>query len=305
MTAGFVGVVAAKVPGYIVSFPPGRTVVARPRPTLPQSPAATVSKVDITEEFSRLVARPEPEVRLDRVAMLIAAHGHPGLDVDHELERLDALAAACPEPSLDAVLGLLFGEVGLSGDHRDYYDPRNSYLDQVLSRRVGIPIALSVVTMEVARRRGVQLVGIGMPGHFLVRDGDDRDRFVDPYHGGAVLDRDACLALFHSAHGPGAVFRDSYLDPVGTLDITARMLANLRNVFVSRGDRRALTWVLRLRTALPGSPAEEQVDLAAALASVGRFGDAAAEYEQAAARLGGTLGQEYGRSATRLRARLN
>lgn len=261
--------------------------------------------MEIAEEFARVVAQPESEIRLDEVALLIAAHGRPGLDLDHERARLDALGATCAAPTVDAVVRLLFGDLGFAGDHRDYYDPRNSYLDQVMSRRLGIPITLSILTMEVARRQAVTLVGVGMPGHFLVRDGADPDLFIDPYHGGAVLDRRGCVALFESAHGRETPFREAYLEPIGSLAITARMLANLGNVFVSRGDRRSLTWVLRLRTLLPGSPAEEQVDLAAALASVGRFGDAATEYEQAAVRLGGTLGQEYGRSASRLRARLN
>ncbi len=261
--------------------------------------------MEITERFAELVARPESEIPLDEVALLIAAHGRPDLELAVELERLDALAATCPAPTLDALVVHLFVELGFAGDRRDYYDPRNSYLDQVLTRRRGIPITLSVLAMTVGRRLGVPLAGVGMPGHFLVRDRVDPEIFVDPYHGGAVLDRGACAALFHRVHGSDASFEEAFLDPVGTLGVTARMLANLRNVFVSRGDRVALTWVLLLRTFLPGSPAEDQVDLAAALASVGRFDDAAFEYEGAARRLGGTLGQEYGRSASRLRARLN
>ncbi len=261
--------------------------------------------MEATEHFAELVARPEPEIPLDTVALLIAAHGRPGLDLGVELERLDALAEPCAAPTLDALVVHLFGELGFAGDQRDYYDPANSYLDQVIDRRRGIPITLSVLALSVGRRLGVPLDGVGMPGHFLLRDRVDRDLFVDPYHGGARLDRAGSAALFTRIHGPGAPFDDAYLEPVGPLEITARMLANLRNVFVSRGDRLALTWVLRLRTFLPGSPAEDQVDLAAALASVGRFKDAASEYEGAAVRLGGTLGREYGRSAARLRARLN
>jgi len=261
--------------------------------------------VEITEHFAELVARPEAEVPLDVVALLIAAHGRPGLVLEVELERLDALAYGCAAPTLDALVLHLFAELGFAGDQLDYYDPANSYLDEVMRRRRGIPITLSVLALSVGHRLGVPLDGVGMPGHFLLRDRVDRELFVDPYHGGAALDRTGCAALFRRIHGPDARFDDAFLEPVGPLEITARVLANLRNVFVSRGDRVALTWVLRLRTFLPGSPAEDQVDLAAALASVGRFGDAASEYEGAAVRLGGTLGREYERNAARLRARLN
>jgi len=261
--------------------------------------------VESTERFAELVARPEAEIPLDEVAFLIAAHGRLDLDVDAELARLDALAAGGHGATLDALVAYLFGELGFVGDRQHYYDPRNSYLDEVLTRRRGIPITLSVLAVTVGRRMGVPLVGVGMPGHFLVRDEVDPATFVDPYHGGALLDRDGCAALFHRAHGDSVPFEDHFLAPVGTLDVAGRMLNNLRNVFVSRGDRQSLTWVLRLRTMLPGSPAEDQVDLGAALASVGRYVDAAFEYEGAAQRLGGTLGQEYGRNASRLRARLN
>jgi len=261
--------------------------------------------VEITERFAELVRQPASAIPLDELALLIAAHGRPELDITMELERLDALAATCAARSRGALVERLFVELGFGGDRRDYYDPRNSYLDEVMNRRQGIPITLSLLAMTVGARLGVSLAGVGMPGHFLVRDEVEPETFVDPYHGGALLDRRGCALLFHRIHGAEAPFDEAYLDPVGTLDIAARMLANLRNAFISRADRVAITWVLRLRTFLPGSPAEDQVDLAAALASVGRFGDAAFEYEGAARRLGGTLGEEYGRSASRLRARLN
>ena len=261
--------------------------------------------MEATERFAELVGRPEIEVPLDEMALLIAAHGRPGLHVETELARLDRVAEACVTPTLDGLVAHLFTHLGFDGDRGDYYDPRNSYLDEVLSRRRGIPITLSVLTMSVGRRLGVPLEGVGMPGHFLIRDKVDRSVFVDPYHQGAILDHEGCVGLFRAVQGSEAAFDDGYLQPIGPFGIGARMLANLRNVFVGRGDRPSLTWVLRLRTLLPGSPAEEQVELASALASVGRFAEAATEYDGAADRLGGTLGQEYHRNASRLRARLN
>ena len=138
--------------------------------------------------------------------------------------------ASCPAATLDALVTHLFVELGFAGDQHDYYDPRNSYLDEVLTRRRGIPITLSVLAMTVGRRLGVELAGVGMPGHFLLRDEAAPDVFVDAYHGGATLDRAGCADLFHRVHGPGTTFHDAFLEPVGTLDIVARMLANLRNV---------------------------------------------------------------------------
>ena len=261
--------------------------------------------MEATERFAELVSRPEAEIELDEAALLLAAHARPDLDVAHELRRLDALAAGCAAPTLDALCRYLFVELGFRGDSRNYYDPRNSYLDQVVSRRLGIPITLSILAMVVGSRLGVPLDGVGMPGHFLLRDRVDPDLFVDPFGGGTQFDARGCEAMFHALHGPTAPFDPVFLEPVGPRVVLGRMLANLRSVFSSNGDRASLLWVLQLRTVLPGAPAEDRADLAAGLALLGRFGDAAAEYDAAADGLGGSLGEEMRRSATRLRARLN
>src|SRR5690606_13265031 len=117
----------------------------------------------------------------------------------------------------------LFRSLGFAGDVEDYGNPRNSLLDSVLDRRRGIPITLAVVLIEVARRAGVALEGVGMPGHFLVRAAGDGELFADPFHG-VVLDRAGCEKLFAALHGPRARFRDRFLDPVGPRAILARML---------------------------------------------------------------------------------
>ncbi len=122
-----------------------------------------------TDAFIALVQGPENALHLDHAALLLAAHAEPGLDVGAQLDRIDDLAARCPAPTLDGVRGLLFEDMGFSGDTEYYSDPRNSLLDQVLDRRLGIPISLSVLMMEVGRRVGVPLEGVAMPGHFLVR----------------------------------------------------------------------------------------------------------------------------------------
>lgn len=261
--------------------------------------------MEVTDRFAALVARPPAEVPLDEAAVLIAAHAHPGLDVAAELARLDALAERCFAPTLDALVTHLFGDEGFTGNVTDYYDPRNSYLNEVLDRRTGIPITLAVLTMEVGRRLGVPLSGVGMPGHFLLRDRVDPDVFVDPFARGRLLDRAGCEGAFRTVHGPDAPFDDEFLEPVDHHVILARMLGNLRAVFQHRGDHDALAWTLRLRTAIPGTPPEDRAELASSLASRGDFGAAARELDALAESLGGDLGTSYRSTADKLRARLN
>lgn len=261
--------------------------------------------MEVTERFAELVAAPGGDLPLDLAALLIAKHARPRLDVDAELSRLDELAASCPAPTLDSLVAHLFCDLGFAGNSVDYYDPDNSYLDQVVSRRLGIPITLSVLAIVIGRRLGVPLAGVGMPGHFLLRDKVDPALFVDPFVGGRLLDVEGCVDVFRSLHGPDAPFDERFLDPVDAQVIVARMLANLRSVFVSRGDRTSMLWVLRLRTLLPGATPEDRADFAGCLAATGRFGEAAQQYDDAALGLGGSLGEELSRNAARLRARLN
>jgi regulator of sirC expression with transglutaminase-like and TPR domain len=175
-----------------------------------------------------------------------------------------ALAAAVAADDAPELARRLFGPDASEpfvGNPGDYADPRNSFLDQVLDRRLGIPISLSVLMIEVGRRRGIPLVGVGMPGHFLV--GCD-DGFVDPFHGGTVLDAAGARRLFDRAH-PGAPFADHYLDPVGPRSVLSRMLANLVATYMTTDPMRAI-WALRLRLGIPGLPGPERRQGEAALA---------------------------------------
>jgi regulator of sirC expression with transglutaminase-like and TPR domain len=131
----------------------------------------------------------------------------------------------------------LFGEEGFQGNHDDYYDPRNSYLNDVLQRRTGIPIALGVVLLEVGRRLGLPLEGVGFPGNFLVRVRDGRqDRLLDPFRGGRALDREECQLLLERALGPRVALEGRFLAPLGARGILARMLRNLKVIFLSQSD---------------------------------------------------------------------
>lgn len=263
--------------------------------------------MDPTDRFAMLVRGPKDalDVNLDTAALLIAAHAQPGLDIDAQRARLDELAAACGEPVLAEVTNVLFGVEGFRGNDVDYYDPRNSYLDQVLERRVGIPITLSVVLMEVARRVGIGLDGVSMPGHFLVRLTGEPPILLDPFEGGRLLGEAECVARFHAVQGPAAPFDPGYLEPVGTIAILARMLNNLRTVHLQRQDSASLEWVLQLRGLLPGATLQERTERAGVLAALARFDEAATLLEDLAAEAPDEQATSMASKARALRARLN
>ncbi len=257
--------------------------------------------MDPTAGFAELVQGPEAELPLDRAALLIAAHAEPELDVDAEVAALDELAAGCPEATFDGWRRYLFEDLGFAGNVEQYFDPANSFLDQVRRRRVGLPIALSVLGMVVGRRIGVPIAGVGMPGHFLLQGSGG---WVDPFLGGRLLDRDGCEERFRTVNGPDAPFLASYLAPTPPRAILARMLLNLRGVYASRGDLAALTWVYELRLAIPGTSQLERADLARVLGSTGQFLDAAESLEELAERLPDSAASLRA-EAQALRARLN
>jgi len=213
-----------------------------------------VDRDDVTAAiaaFTSLVGRPDAELVLDRAALTMSAVLRPHLDVDRWLDDLDVLAASCPEGDRDGLVASLFGGKRFTGDRSTYTDWRNSCLDHVLETGRGIPITLSVLLVEVARRRGIELVGIGMPAHFLVGDPHDPEWFVDPFHGGRTLDRAGCETLLRDITRDQVSWRDSHLDPATNRAIIARMLNNLRAGFDQRGDRVRLALVMRMRMAMP------------------------------------------------------
>ena len=257
--------------------------------------------MDPTTRFTELVERPEEDLPLDEAALLIAAHAQPDLDLDAELAVLDELALGIPERTLDGWRRHLFIDLGFSGNVKRYYDPSNSFLNQVVRRRKGLPITLSVLGMEVGRRIGLRLEGVGMPGHFLLRHGPDA--FVDPFDSGRLLDRAGCVECFQAVN-PGAPFQPSYLEPVGPHAILARILNNLKSVYAARGEVAALSWVFDLRMALPGASPLEGRDWARVLGATGRFVEAAAELE-ALAQLLPEYEEELLSEAFAFRSRLN
>ncbi len=249
-----------------------------------------------TERFAAVVADRDA-MDLDEACLLIAAHAAPALDLDAERARLDDLAVGVAAPDADSVVRHLCGALGFTGERERYHAAASSLLPTVVERRRGIPISLAVVALEIARRVGAPLVGVGMPGHFLVRDGDDDDRFYDLFHDGALLDRDGCRAVFERLQ-PGGTWDEGFLRPVGPTAIVARTLGNLANAYRREGDRADLAWVLGLRLLLPGATARDRRELAVLLGALGRF-------DQGATVLEGTGEERDQVAALRLRARLN
>jgi len=254
-----------------------------------------VTDDDLVQRFADLV-HADGEVPLDEACLIIAARdGH--LDPRPTLAALDAMAAAVPDRTADAVCAHLVGPEGFTGDQTSYYDARNSLLPDVVERRRGIPITLAVVAIEVGRRCGALLEGVGMPGHFLVQPAGRHDRFVDLFHGGAVLDRAGCQAIHARLH-PDASWNEHLLDTVDSRAIVARILANLTNAYRRVGDRVGMCWSMGLRAELPSTSPQDQRELAVLLGASGHFTRAADVLE--------SLGDDRDlRAAARMRARLN
>ena len=266
------------------------------------SPGYRAAMADPTLGFVELVNSPSRQVDLARGAMLLSAHADERLVVEDQLGRLDDLAEQCSEPTLDGLRRLLFTELGFSGDHDDYYRPDNSLLDRVLDRKQGLPITLSLLMIDLGRRVGVPLDGVGMPGHFLVRDRVLHDVFVDPFGGGRTLSTEDCERIFRSLAGPNAHFDPAFLEPVSDTVILSRMAANLVNAYQRLDDRRGLRWAARLRVRCPGVPPNELARLGDLLAHTGAW-DEAADALDAAAEV--EADQRLTRRAQVHRARLN
>ena len=198
------------------------------------------------DPFAEAVDRPDEEIDLGLAALLIGSDAYPDLRVEAYLSQLDALAGPLRDrmpldlPLPDAVArlnGHLFGEEAFRGNADEYYDPRNSYLHEVLDRRLGIPITLSVVYMEVARRLGLEVVGVGLPGHFIVeacRGGDTV--LLDPFAGGETLTLEDCERLVAEVYGGRAPFPEDALEPATTRAILTRILNNLKMNYLRAGD---------------------------------------------------------------------
>lgn len=206
---------------------------------------------------------------LAEAALLLAVDEYPDLDPGPHLAYLDHLAARvrdrCPgagpaaEEAIPALRDVLFGEEGFRGNTEEYSDPRNSYLNEVLERRTGLPITLSLVVIEVARRAGLPVAGVGFPAHFIVRYEDQpQPHFLDPFRQGCDLSRETLMRRWQRAT-QGASWQEDALEALPDVRILVRVLTNLKVVYTQRQEfRRAVAVQEKLALLEPGEPMHER-----------------------------------------------
>jgi regulator of sirC expression with transglutaminase-like and TPR domain len=221
------------------------------------------TNADFRSMFSQEVQKPEEDIQLDRAALYLAGEEYPDIDVHSYLAELDSFASqialreigkSAPGDLARAIAGYLCDEVGLHGNTGEYYSPDNSYLNRVLETRTGIPITLSLIFLEVARRLGLRCSGVGLPGHFIVGL-DDTGEYLDPFNAGALLSAEDCRTLVQRMSGGQLEWTDRFLAPYTKADILFRVLNNLKSVYMqSKGYTKAVGVIQRMAIISPGQP---------------------------------------------------
>lgn len=235
------------------------------------------------------MSRADEQVDLAEAALLIAAEEYPELRVGLYLQRLEEMGARAREQvpeheplavRLQALNRYLFAQEGFRGNAADYYDPRNSFLNDVIDRKVGIPIALSALYIEIGRRSGLAASGVSFPGHFLVKAGDQHDELlVDPFHGGALLTAEDCQRRLDRVYAGKLQLEAAMLAAVGPRQILTRMLRNLKAIYVRREDEARVLYVLELLLILEPRSLEDLRDRGLAYAALDCYAAAVRDLE--------------------------
>jgi len=224
-------------------------------------------------------------------ALLIAKEEYPHIELDQYIRMLDSLAKnaeelleaehTSTEAKLNTMLHYLFEIESFQGNNDDYYDPKNSFLNDCLDRRCGIPITLSLITLEVGWRLGLPLVGIGFPGHFLVKySGPDGEKIIDPFSKGAILTREECLTKLDQMFPMDYPHKEEYFNAISKKEILTRMLHNLKAIYVHKGHyQKALSTLDRLLMLIPLS-LEDIRDRGFVLYQLERYDEARTDLEQ-------------------------
>lgn len=217
--------------------------------------------------FREAVDRPEEQIDLGRAALAIAKQEYPDLNIKDCLSQLDELGQAVelrigdeknPYRFIAALNTVLFKEHGFRGNHSEYYDPKNSFLNDVISRKKGIPISLSVVYMEVARRVGLALAGVGFPGHFLVKyDDGEIEIIIDVFNQGEIRSREDLDQMLQQLYRGQVSYQPGFVARLSKRDILRRMLNNLKWIYLERGEPlKTLSVLDRLLILDPGAASE-------------------------------------------------
>ena len=201
-----------------------------------------------TSSFEDVISQPEDSIDLAVAALLIAKDEYPDLDIHNHLKKIDKLAQKVSGQltifhkksiltMIQQINMVLFEQEGFYGNLRDYYDPRNSFLNEVLDRRTGIPITLSLVYIEIGKRLGLDFFGIGFPGHFIVKCFyQGNSLLIDPFHQGRILEEEDCQKQFQKVYGNNVEFLSSSLDTLSKRSILCRILVNLKMIYLKRKD---------------------------------------------------------------------
>lgn len=211
--------------------------------------------------------RSEGEIELDRAALLIAREEYPDLEVEKYLRRLDRMAEEVRNwlEGIHSPLGIiqtmnryLFEEEGFTGNTENYYDPRNSFLNQVLDRKTGIPILLSILYMEIGRRIEFPVFGVGFPGHFLVKSpSESGEILIDPFNKGAILSYADCQTRLDQIYGGALLFQEQFLAIVTKKQILTRVLQNLKGIYIREQNySKAFSAIERILLINPNHPQE-------------------------------------------------
>lgn len=198
------------------------------------------------QNFEREIARPDERINLAKASLFYAQAEYPNLKVDKYLDTLDAIALQIkpqlpaelyPLKVIETINNYLYNELHFSGNNLDYYHPDNSFLNRVIDCKTGIPITLSVIYLEVAKRLDFPMVGIGMPGHFLIRpEFKDVGIFVDAFNQGEILFEQDCQDKLNQLYQQPVKLEPRLLAPVNNKQILARMLGNLKYIYLHRGN---------------------------------------------------------------------
>ena len=196
------------------------------------------------QRFHQEIQQPDSNIDLAAAALYIAQEAYPDLDPQEYLNALDVMAAAAKErlPAepyplkiIQALNRCLFDELKFSGNSLDYYNPRNSFLNEVIDRRIGIPITLSLVYLEIAKRLDFPMAGVGMPGHFLIRPLiEEMTVFVDPFNQGEILFEEDCQERLKQMFGASVQLQPEFLEPIQSKLFLVRILTNLKVIYLSR-----------------------------------------------------------------------
>jgi regulator of sirC expression with transglutaminase-like and TPR domain len=214
------------------------------------------------ERFAELFSTRGEIVPLDEALALIGHFADPAIDPNMVLGELDRLASTISATTAVDLMAELFGPSGFTGNSVEYDDPNNSLLQQVIARRLGIPITLCAVAIEVGRRVDIDLVGVGMPGHFLCRTAAHRDlKFFDPFHSPQPLTGEQCRSLYENLTQMDN-WSAEFLEPSSSRLMVIRVLSNLKSIYRRRSDVANLRWVMRLRSVIPEISASESVEFA-------------------------------------------